>query len=104
MRAKVSIRGDTVAVDYDGTCPRVTRNINCPFASTISATLAAVPSMLCRQFHQQRADFFLALSMVSGSFSNIVLNGGVEYILLSGAQNVPDVLRTFAEEIMPAFA
>ena len=31
-------------------------------------------------------------------------NGGVEYILLAGAQNAPDVLRTFAEEIMPAFA
>jgi N-methylhydantoinase B len=46
VRAKVSIRGDTVAVDYDGTCPQVTRNINCPFASTISATLAAVKSVL----------------------------------------------------------
>ncbi len=31
-------------------------------------------------------------------------NGGVEYILLSGTANAPDVLRTFAEEIMPAFA
>ncbi len=46
VRAKVSIRGDTVTVDYDGTCPQVTRNINCPFASTISATLAAVKSVL----------------------------------------------------------
>lgn len=46
VRARVSIRGDTVAVDYDGTCPQVTRNINCPFASTISATLAAVKSAL----------------------------------------------------------
>jgi N-methylhydantoinase B len=46
VRAKVSIRGDTVAVDYDETCPQVTRNINCPFASTISATLAAVKSVL----------------------------------------------------------
>jgi N-methylhydantoinase B len=46
VRAKVSIRGDTVSVDYDGTCSQVTRNINCPFASTISATLAAVKSTL----------------------------------------------------------
>jgi N-methylhydantoinase B len=46
VRAKVSIRGDAVSVDYDGTCPQVTRNINCPFASTISATLAAVKSTL----------------------------------------------------------
>ena len=46
VRAKVSVRGDTVSVDYGGTCPQVTRNINCPFASTISATLAAVKSAL----------------------------------------------------------
>ena len=46
VRATVSIRGDTVAVDYSGTCDQVTRNLNCPFASTISATLAAVKSAL----------------------------------------------------------
>jgi N-methylhydantoinase B len=46
VRAKVSIRGDTVSVDYTGTCPQVRRNLNCPFASTISATLAAVKSAL----------------------------------------------------------
>ncbi len=31
-------------------------------------------------------------------------NGGVEYILLSGALNSSDVLKTFSEEVMPAFA
>jgi alkanesulfonate monooxygenase SsuD/methylene tetrahydromethanopterin reductase-like flavin-dependent oxidoreductase (luciferase family) len=31
-------------------------------------------------------------------------NGGVAHILLSGTGNAPDLLRTFAEEIMPAFA
>jgi alkanesulfonate monooxygenase SsuD/methylene tetrahydromethanopterin reductase-like flavin-dependent oxidoreductase (luciferase family) len=31
-------------------------------------------------------------------------NGGVEYILLSGTGNSSDVLRTFSEEVMPAFA
>ncbi len=46
VRARVSIRGDRVAVDYTGTCPQVTRNLNCPFASTVSATLAAVKSAL----------------------------------------------------------
>lgn len=46
VRAKVSIRGDTVSVDYSGTGPQVGRNLNCPFASTISATLAAVKSAL----------------------------------------------------------
>jgi N-methylhydantoinase B len=46
VRARVSIRGDTVSVDYSGTCDQVRRNLNCPFASTISATLAAVKSAL----------------------------------------------------------
>jgi len=31
-------------------------------------------------------------------------NGGVEYILLSGTGNASDVLKTFSEEVMPAFA
>ena len=31
-------------------------------------------------------------------------NGGVEYILLAGAQSSPDLMRAFAREIMPAFA
>ena len=38
--------GDTIAVDYAGTCRQVTRNLNCPWASTISATLAAIKSAL----------------------------------------------------------
>ena len=31
-------------------------------------------------------------------------NGGVEYILLAGTGNASDVLKTFSEEVMPAFA
>jgi len=46
VRAKVSVRGDSISIDYDGTCPQVRRNLNCPFASTVSATLSAVKSAL----------------------------------------------------------
>lgn len=46
VRAKVTIEGDTIAVDFDGTCPQVRRNLNCPWASTISASLAAIKSAL----------------------------------------------------------
>lgn len=46
VKAKVSIRGDTISVDFSGTCPQVRRNLNCPWASTISATLAAIKSAL----------------------------------------------------------
>ncbi|MEM8598057.1 MAG: hydantoinase B/oxoprolinase family protein, partial [Pseudomonadota bacterium] len=46
VRAKVTVSGDEIAVDYAGTDPQVSRNLNCPFASTVSATLAAVKSAL----------------------------------------------------------
>jgi N-methylhydantoinase B len=46
VRAKVTIAGDAIAVDFDGTDPQVGRNLNCPFASTKSATLTAIKSAL----------------------------------------------------------
>lgn len=46
VKARVTIEGDEVSVDYSGTDPQVRRNLNCPFASTVSATLAAVKSAL----------------------------------------------------------
>jgi N-methylhydantoinase B len=46
VRAAVTIAGDTISVDYTGTVGQVRRNLNCPWASTISATLSAVKSAL----------------------------------------------------------
>ena len=46
VKAKVTIAGDTIAVDFSGTDPQVGRNLNCPFASTMSATLTAIKSAL----------------------------------------------------------
>lgn len=46
VKAKVTIAGESVAVDFTGTCPQVSRNLNCPWTSTISATLAALKSVL----------------------------------------------------------
>lgn len=46
VKAKVTIKDDTIAVDFDGTCPQVTRNLNCPWASTISAALSAIKASL----------------------------------------------------------
>ncbi|MEI2415240.1 hydantoinase B/oxoprolinase family protein [Orrella sp. JC864] len=46
VKAKVTVDGDTIGIDFDGTCPQVTRNLNCPFSSTISAALTAVKSAL----------------------------------------------------------
>jgi len=46
IRATVTIKHDQVSVDYAGTCDQVKRNLNCPWASTVSATLAAIKSAL----------------------------------------------------------
>ena len=46
VKAKVTIAGETVAIDFDGTCKQVSRNLNCPFSSTVSAALSCVKSVL----------------------------------------------------------
>ena len=46
VKAKVTIAGDQVTVDFDGTCDQVKTNINCPFSSTIAAALSCVKSVL----------------------------------------------------------
>lgn len=46
VKAKVTITGESVAVDFDGTCQQVSRNLNCPFSSTVSAALSCVKSVL----------------------------------------------------------
>jgi N-methylhydantoinase B len=46
VKAAVTISGDRIVVDYTGTCGQVRRNLNCPWASTVSATLAAIKSAL----------------------------------------------------------
>jgi N-methylhydantoinase B len=46
VKAKVTIAGDNIEIDFDGTCPQVSRNLNCPFSSTISAGLTAVKTAL----------------------------------------------------------
>ena len=44
--ATVTIRGDSVAVDFTGTAPQVRRHLNSPFASTVSAALSCVKAVL----------------------------------------------------------
>ena len=46
VTARVEIAGDTVSVDYEGTCDQVRTNVNCPFASTIAAGLSCIKSVL----------------------------------------------------------
>jgi len=42
VRATVTVAGDSLSVDFTGTCPQVKTHLNAPLASVVSATLAAV--------------------------------------------------------------
>ncbi|RAI02211.1 methylhydantoinase [Acuticoccus sediminis] len=46
VRSRVTVKGDSITVDYTGTDPQVRTNLNAPLASAISATLSCVKSAL----------------------------------------------------------
>jgi N-methylhydantoinase B len=46
VKAQVTIAGDQVSISFEGSSPQVSRNLNCPFSSTISAALSCVKSVL----------------------------------------------------------
>jgi N-methylhydantoinase B len=46
VRATVTIQGEEVSVDFEGTSVQVKTNLNCPYASTIAAALSCVKSVL----------------------------------------------------------
>lgn len=46
VRATVTINGDSLSVDFAGTCPQVKKNLNAPFASIVSATIACLKATL----------------------------------------------------------
>lgn len=46
IRATVTIVGDSLAIDFDGTSPQVATNMNCPFASTLAAAYGCVKAVL----------------------------------------------------------
>jgi len=46
VRATVTVKGDSIAVDFTGTAPQVRCNLNAPFASTVSAAVSAIKAAL----------------------------------------------------------
>ena len=46
VRATLTVRGDSISVDFTGTSPQVRTNLNAPFASTVSATVSAIKAAL----------------------------------------------------------
>jgi N-methylhydantoinase B len=46
IRAKVTVAGDAMEIDFEGTCPQVSLNINSPLASTASAVMSCIKGVL----------------------------------------------------------
>ena len=46
VRAKVTVAGDGMEIDFEGTCAQVGRNINSPLASTESAVMSCIKGVL----------------------------------------------------------
>jgi N-methylhydantoinase B len=46
VRAAVTVSGDSITVDFEGTAPQVGSNLNAPFASVISATVSCLKAAL----------------------------------------------------------
>lgn len=46
VRARVTVAGDTMEIDFEGTCGQVGRNINSPLASTESAVMSCIKGVL----------------------------------------------------------
>jgi N-methylhydantoinase B len=46
VRAKVTVTGDEMEIDFEGTCGQVGRNINSPIASTESAVMSCIKGVL----------------------------------------------------------
>ncbi|GAA3738130.1 N-methylhydantoinase B [Spinactinospora alkalitolerans] len=44
--AHITVDGDELRVDFDGSSPQINGNVNCPFASTVSAAQSAIRCML----------------------------------------------------------
>ena len=46
IKAKVTVKGDSIEIDFAGTAPQIRRNLNAPFAATVSAALSCVKGVL----------------------------------------------------------
>jgi N-methylhydantoinase B len=46
VKATVTVRGDAIDIDFAGTAPQIRRNLNAPFASTVSSALSVVKAVL----------------------------------------------------------
>jgi N-methylhydantoinase B len=46
VRSRVTVAGDSIVIDFAGTAPQVRKNLNAPFASTVSAAQSCIKGVL----------------------------------------------------------
>ena len=98
VKAKVTIAGDQVTVDFDGTCDQVKTNINCPFSSTIAAALSCVKSVLTSDDipFNEGAKRPITVSAPYGSLLNPKPPAPVRARMLSGYRAFNAVMKALA--------
>jgi N-methylhydantoinase B len=101
VKAAVTIKGEEVRVDYGGTCAQVKRNLNCPWASTVSATLAAIKSALTSPDIPFNEGFKRPISVAApkGSLVNPHYPAPVRARLLPAYRCFNAVLKALAEVV-----
>ena len=101
VRARVEIAGDTVSVDYEGTCDQVRTNVNCPFASTIAAGLSCIKSVLTSPDipFNEGAKRPISISAPYGSMLNPRPPAPVRARMLSAYRAYNAVMKALAEAV-----
>ena len=101
VRARVEIVGDTVSVDYEGTCDQVRTNVNCPFASTIAAGLSCIKSVLTSPDipFNEGAKRPIAITAPYGSLLNPRPPAPVRARMLSAYRAYNAVMKALAEAV-----
>jgi N-methylhydantoinase B len=101
VKAAVTIAGERIAVDYAGTWRQVRRNLNCPWASTVSATLAALKSALTSPDIPFNEGFKRPITVTApeGSLVNPVYPAPVRARLLPAYRCFNAVLKALAQVV-----
>jgi N-methylhydantoinase B len=101
VKAAVTKSGDTISVDFAGTCAQVRRNLNCPFASTVSAALSAIKSALTSPDIPFNEGFKLPISVTAprGSLLNPNYPAPVRARLLPAYRCFNAVLKALSQVV-----
>jgi N-methylhydantoinase B len=101
VRATVTKKGESISVDFEGTCGQVRRNLNCPFASTVSSSLSAIKSALTSPDIPFNEGFKRPITVTApkGSLVNPAYPAPVRARLLAAYRCFDAVLKALAQVV-----